>query len=288
MATWRRGYDVSESVKRDSQEWEEHWNVLNYEPPVGQPAWYGLLNERPDLAPGAQHPIVLSAYVDDFSPERVTPGADAWDVTVRYASRRDDTQINLPPTMRPAIIDATHESVEAPTFTKADGSFWRNTAGDLISGITKVENHWVFSVQKNVAQVPQWFLDYANAVNSDAVNLRGLAVLPHYLLLKEPRIPLNPTTEQVNGINYNFYPLTFSLLYNPRTWKTKVFNRGLWEKHPTDGYRRITDDEDEPVEEPQFLDEDGAALPLPVADEDIIVLEGWDYDLKPFAALPLT
>jgi hypothetical protein len=288
MATWRRGFDVGDSVKRESQEWDEHWNVLDYDPPAGQPAWYGLLNERPDLAPGQMHPTILGAYVEEFSPERIVEGGDGWDVTVRYVIGREDIRLDLPPIQRPAIIDATHESVEVPTFTKADGSFWRNTAGDLIAGITKVENHWVFNVQKNVATVPAWFLDYANAVNSDPVNLRGLGVLPHYLLLKEPRVPLNPSTEQVNGITYNFYPLTFSLLYNPNTWITKVFNRGLWEQHPTDGYKRITDDEDEPVDEPQFLDEDGAALPLPVADEDIIILEGWNYDLKPFSVLPLT
>jgi hypothetical protein len=287
MATWRRGFDVGDSVKRDSRDWDEHWNVLDYDPPVGQPPSELLLWERPDLAPGQPHPVILGAYVDEFSPEQIVKGGDAWDVTVRYVRGREEVDLSLPPTQRPAVIDATHESVEVPTFRKQNDDPWVNTAGDLIAGITRTENHWIFNVQKNVQTVPAWFLNYADAVNSDAVTIKGLAILPHYLMLKEPRIPLNPSTETIGGIAYSYYPISFSLVYNPRTWITKVYNRGLFEIDAVEGYRRIEID-GEPVDEPQFLDEDGAFLPPPVDPADMVILEGWDHELLPFSVLPLS
>ena len=287
---WSRGFDEGGSAERDSREWVERWNVLEYDPPVGEPAWYGLLGNRPDLAPGAAHPTVLFAYVTNFEPERIVNGSDSWEVEVTYRIASEDRKqdYTLPPTQRPAIITATHESVEVPTAKKQNGDPWINTAGDLIAGHTRTENHWIFSVEKNVANVPTWFLEYADAVNDDAVVIKGLAVDQYHLLLKEPKIPMNPSYETVNDVEYQFYPISFSLVYNPRTWETKLYNRGLYEIDPTEGYRRITDDEGEPVDEPQFLDAAGAKLPHPVDPEDIVEIAGWDHALLPFNALPLT
>jgi hypothetical protein len=286
MATWTRGYDPPESVKRDSQEWDEHWNAIGYEPPLNQPAWVGLLAERPDLSPGQPHPVVLGAYVEDFGPERNGTAA-AWEVAVRYVRGRETTQQDVPPTQRPAVIEVQPESIEVPTFRWQNGDPIINKAGDLIAGVTRTENHWVFAVQKNVVSVPAWALTYADAVNSDPVSIKGLTVAPHYLLLKDLRIG-NETTETVNALPYTFFPVSFSLVYNPRKWITKVYNRGLYEINDDGDKVRITDDEGEPVDEPQFLDDNGKRLPYPVNPSSIVVIEDWLHELKPFSALPLT
>lgn len=289
VLNWRKDRDPGGGPQIQGEsvvtEWDEVWTVLSYVPPLLEPGWVGLLIDRPDLAPGNPHPIPsLGAYVTRFDPQPIGT-SPAWTVKVSYRNG-DPRSRDLPPTQRPAVIETSTESLEVPTFRKASGDPWINTAGDLIAGITKKKTRIIFNVQKNVSAVPAWALSYADAVNSDAVNIRGLAIAAGYLLLGDLRVG-NLTQETVNSLNYLYFPISFTLTYDPDDWKTRVYNRGLYQYDGTD-YKPCVDSEGEPVSEPAFLDGAGAQLPFPVNPASIVTLEDWSHDQLPFSVLPLT
>jgi hypothetical protein len=291
---WRRhrpkGGSLAASDTSIETAWDEGFDVINYVPPVGSPAWIGLIVDRPWLFPGSVHPTVLSAYVTNFKADPL--GLKGWRVTVSYRVG-DPKELDLPPLMRAAEVEIETESVEVPTFTQHDGTPWLNEAGDLIAGLTRYENHVIFKITKNVATVPAWFLTMADsAVNNDAFSIKGLAIAAEYAMLKQPRAG-KLTKEIVNGVPYVFYPIGFEIHYHPATWKTRVYNRGLYQidttKYPDGGgYGPCVDDEGEPATEPCFLDAAGKQLPFPVNPASIVTLEGWNSPLMSFAALPLT
>ena len=45
---WSRAYDEDVKTTRDSREWDEIWNVLEYTPTLGYPADIELLNAKPE------------------------------------------------------------------------------------------------------------------------------------------------------------------------------------------------------------------------------------------------
>lgn len=200
---WVRKRDQGASIGLGEADWDDVWHVYKFAPNAGDPAWTDLLANRPDLAPGRIHPSVPAAYVTKFSPKPINSRSTAWEITVSYRIG-DPKEQDLPPHQRAAVIEVQPESIEVPTFVKQDGKPWINTAGDLLEGITRVENHWIFAVQKNVLAVPAWTLNYADAVNSDAVNVRGLTMAKHCLLLKDLRIG-NLSKEVIGSAAYLYF-----------------------------------------------------------------------------------
>lgn len=282
---WIRKHDQGGSVGLGNDiSWDEIWHIYNYSPTPGSPVWVDMLVDKPELSPGQIHGTVTAAYVSGFVPKPLTSRSTAWEVTVSYTVG-DPQALDIAPHLRPAIIELQHEAVEVPTFTFQDGSAILTKAGELIEGITRVENHWVFSVSKNVTVVPAWALNYADAVNSDTTVIRGLSCAAHYLLLMDLRVG-NLTKEVIGSTSYLYFPVSFSLAYNPRTWKTKVLNRGLYQ---LDGgaYVHCVDSEGNPADSPQFLDAAGKQLPYPVTPASINLIEGWNHELLPFSVLPL-
>lgn len=283
---WRKhspkGGGLSVGDKNVVMEWDEGYDVLEFVPPANQPAWFGLVVDRPWLAPGNIHPTILSAYVTKFDAKPLGT-SKGWTVTVSYRNG-DPRELDKPPLLRRAKIDVSTESLEVPTLTKADGTPWINTAGDLLSGITKKKNRIIFAIQKNVAAVPAWSLNYADAVNSDVVSIRGLVCPAGYLNLGDLRIG-DVDSEIVNGLNYPFIPISYTLTYDPDSWKTKVLNRGYYQIIA--GKRLpIVDKKGRQVTEPTFLDENGLSYEYPMDPADIVTIEGWNHRLMPFGILP--
>jgi len=211
-------------------------------------------------------------------------------VTVGYRIG-DPKELDLPPLDRAAEIEIDTEEVEKPNFKQYDGTPWLSKAGGLIAGLTKPEAHVIFKVSKNVASVPSWFLTEF-PVNSDAIAIKSLSIPAHYAQVHKQHAG-KLTKERVNGIDYLFYPISFELHYNPSTWKTKVYNRDLYQidtsLYPGNGYGPCVDDDGEATTEPCFLDSAGKQLPFPVNPASIVTLEGWDFPLIAFdGTLPLT
>jgi hypothetical protein len=318
---WTRRPSESTSIDDSSEEWDELWHVIGHRPRAGEPGWIGLLNNRPQFRHGQPHynPAV-NATVAGFDADRLGSTKDGWEVAVKYRRQLDEDEQN--PLNRPAEIELDSESEEVPIDRDADGEPLLSSAGGLIAGITEEENRWIFNVSKNLPAIPRWLLDYRNAVNIDAVRIGGLSIAPGYLLLKNPR-GAKVETVKVRGREVSYVPFSFSLVYNPRSWITRFYDRDLYDLAKVevevpdplgatgvDGQPigilkevvqrvRITakndQGEDVEVDEPQFLDGHGrrprnkdGTVKHPLGPEDIVTIERWTKKRLPFRALPLT
>jgi len=303
--TWRRGYHGRQHLTSTTAEWEEVWNVYGYVEPAGGVALFDLLADRPDLATGQEHPTVDHAYVTDGVRAERIDTSEGHRLVVPYkieVQPKDQSPLD-----RPAEMSLESETVEVPTFRRLDGSLILNTAGDLIHGLTRKVNRRIFNYEKNVAAIPSWLFDYSdNAVNSDSVTIEGQAYNPGYLMLQKVRgTPYQ--SEMVSGAPVFYRTLTFSLVYDPRGWDEKVYNRGLRELVAASGsgsgstsgsgggpklvwiMDENQDGERTPTDEPRFLDEDGRALATPINPADVIEIDGVGVTSLPFnSVLPLT
>lgn len=263
------------SIDETSVEWDDHWTCIGYNPPPGEPAAFGLLLDRPEFRHGQRHynPGILAKVVN-FDCDRLSTVKDAWEVVVRYRQELVAKEQN--PLELPAEITLDAESEEVPVLEDAEGRPLLSTAGGLIAGITEEETRWIFNFSKNLPGIPRWLLEYRNGVvNNDSVRIGGLTIDAGYLLLKQPRAG-KVESASLNGQPVEYVPFSFSLVYHPRTWITRYFNRDLCElkerieswpnRSDPDGEPRqvkivervpcmVPDGEGgfEPAEEPQFL-----------------------------------
>lgn len=301
--TWQRTYVGNHSLSADGAEWDEVYNVYGYDWTASANPLIDLPVDNALVRPNAAHPTIPNSYVIDFQPQRLGT-SKMCQATVSY--RSSTTAVDVSPLSRPAEITLESETVEVPTFRRLDGSLILNTAGDLVHGLTRKVNRRIFNYSKNVAAFPSWLLSYSdNAVNSDSVTIEGIAYAAGYLMLQKVRATPY-TSEQVNGVTVAYRVMTFALVYDPRGWDEKVYNRGLraYGEPPASSSSSTTSgsssrprwimDEDEdgnrtPVDEPQFLDADGKRLPHPIVEGDVIELDGVGISSLPFnAVLPLT
>ena len=289
--TWVKQHNPTGEVSTDRVEWQEPWTVYGYTAGPNSVPCSDLIADNPSLGLGAAHPSVIGAYVTNFSPEAMSSRDNIWRVTVTYRNRDDS---GVAPHLRPAVITMNSETVYVPTLTWKNGDPIINTAGGLISGVERPVNHWIFHVEKNVTAIPAWTLNYDDAVNSDAVNVRGLNIAAHYLMLQNFGAGAD-AVEVIGGVTYPYIPIAFDLIYNPLDWKTRLFNMGLYQNY---GGKRVPciDANGEKATEPMFLMANGEmeVYPPSVSEAAFIAAvksnmrEGWLYDLLPFAALPLT
>lgn len=290
--TWVKQYNPTADINVEGQEFEEAWTVYGYTAGPTSVPWADLLADNAALNLGAAHPSISGAAVKNFVPESMSSRDNLWRVRVTYTWPEHDASIA--PHLRPARITTHSETVLVPTLTWANGDPIINTAGGLIMGVERPVNHWIFHIEKNVLAVPSWTLTYANAVNSDAVVVRGLNVAAHYLLLQNLDIGADEQ-EVVGGTLHTYIPVAFDLIYNPLDWKTRLFNMGLYQIDGTDRVPCI-DANGEKATEPMFLKANGEmeVYPPSVSEAAFIAAvksnmrEGWLHDLMPFAALPLT
>ncbi len=156
-----------------------------------------------------------------------------------------------------------------------------------MTGVTRPRSQPVFMVRKSLQTLPAWLVAYFDLpVNNDAVSVRGLPIAAEYLQLQKLRFG-DDETEEVGNATVTSIPLSFALVYNRATWKTKLLNAGLYQLFDGD-FIRCADSNFEPADEPQLLAADGSQLLPPVNPAAINVVEGWLFELLPFSVLPLT
>ena len=281
--TWKIAFDGSASATYNTAEWEDVWNVFGYVQGPNSVAWYDLMLDAPQLAPGQRHPNILNAFASQFVPERMGT-SDGWRVRVTWRIEIDNQQ-DVSPTSRPPKISADSESVEVPTFYWADGTPTVNTAGQLMTGITRIENHVIFNIEANVGTVPAYFLTSGGRVNSDPVIVAGLAIGAGYLQMRNPRAS-EDKTDMINGAPETYRTINFSVVYNPNTWISKVPSMGYYQ-NLLGVLSSCLDGDGEVMTEPAFLDASGAHLSVPVDPNQVYFIEKWAMERVAFAGLPL-
>lgn len=231
--------------------------------------------------PGDRHKRDKAARVVGRDFQRVDDTAD-FTVTIQYSTNIQQPGKEPDPLDRPARVDISSSPEMVPTFFDGDGKPRLNTAGDLMVGYRSVP-FLDITVQKNVAEYPDWMWDYVGTTNKFPVTLKKKTFDSRTLRIENIDAP---DLEYENG--RWFHALTFQIRHDPRTFDDIRYSMGFNEIAKVDTglkvipkganpgdvtventkvyrqvKRRITIGS--PAEyptEPEFLDEDGARIEL--------------------------
>lgn len=253
-----------------------------------------ILHGRPDLARHQIHPTDDAARVIRFNPVRAALGY--WDISVEYSTEvQGDNKDN--PLDRPAEITIDNQPREKIRLRDAKGRPVVNAAGDLFDDPppTISVNNLVFVIEKNIPTAfPDWILTYRNAVNVDAVRLKGRTLPPNSLQIQKLTIGADQIENDVD-----FCRLHLEIEHDPDGWTKYIPNRGFFqlvydprEKDRFKKYRRpakkeILIDGAQP-REPQWLDKVGQWIEEPWNNINSLVFLPFDLsDQLPFNRLPL-
>ncbi|MBX3450602.1 MAG: hypothetical protein KF777_13625 [Planctomycetaceae bacterium] len=238
----------------------------------------------PRLQRWQPHPEEPGYYVDRFEAEQHN-NTRFWFLDVTYT----DQMVKNPLAER-ASVTMRSQALSSYTLVDHKGRLMLNTAGDPFEPQEKKEVIWVLSVKKNVADFPDWLLDYPEVINTDAVRIRNRTYPPKSLAVAG--ITIDDYQEE-NDVE--FLPLTLELHYRKATWQTFVPSRGYQERYelertagqpPEFAKRRIVLPDQSFPNEPQLLNKDGAWLPRP-RPQDVHILKFQIPEDRPFSVLPL-
>ena len=128
---------------------------------------------------GSIHPGDPSAWCVDVNSD-VIKGSEGtqWTVTAEYSSERE---LNENPLLDPAFIDWDTEQFQEPIFWYKDSEGVRkgvvNSAGDPFDPPgQRDDSRRAVVIEKNLASVPSWIIQYRDAVNSDSIVIDGIPV----------------------------------------------------------------------------------------------------------------
>ncbi len=259
------------------------------------------------------HPQAPYATLREFSYKPVTEtnsGVGAYDVTANYSSaplsQDDRDKAILNPTERPAKITVKANKVMEAYDRDRDGKAITNAAGDPFDPpLERAVPRWVFSVVKNVAEVPLWFLEYEETVNAADFDIKGVTVTKGCAKLSGITI----SDEMVEN-GFDFLQLAFEVevkaappgtnvrkgweptdTYTPDGWTTILLNQGLRQRVPGGGsgtyeIENMTDKNGDQLTAPGLLDENGEQITNPY--ETAIFLAWETLNEKDFSVLPVT
>ena len=123
---------------------------------------------------GTVHPEDVNNWCVGLAITNPNPFA-GWEVAASYSTEHE---IKEDPLDEAAIIGPWDtENYQEPAVVNNNNELILNSAGDMFDPpVMKDFNRRGVTVQKNVASVPVWFLDYEDAVNSDVFTVGGLTV----------------------------------------------------------------------------------------------------------------
>lgn len=243
------------------------------------------------------HPNDARAVAINVDPQRVPKSRNHWEVTVQYTTNVG-RQRDPNPLARSAEITGEFNEITRPVFRDRNGRLPQTTAGEPIL-VEEEESDLILNVQKNIPPIlPNWIFTYNNAINGDAVRIRGRTAPQKTLKIKGIRF----SDLQVEN-DVPFMSIGFQLHFRRSGWDREVLNQGLYElvtrfnrdadKNVT-SYERIKDALGREITEPVPLTRDGRAhrdfvtneLLKPRPDE-LVYIKLQTADLMPFSVLPL-
>lgn len=229
---------------------------------------------------GSPHNEDPFAYCYDIDISNTEPWK-GWTATYLYTTEQNGvTDPN--PLFEPAVIEWDGENYEETAIYDRDGEATLNSAGDPFEDLMRERSRRVVTVVKNIASVPNWILDFEDAVNSAAFTLDGFPIPIDKARLKAPRIG---RWQNRNDIRFREMTMVFTL--NKDGWKSTPLDRGFRFKNGSGDRIRITNDDGTDITSPVCLDGTGLVLSDPTPATAVYM----EYDLYPaydFNLLPLT
>lgn len=183
-----------------------------------------------------------------------------WEIAVT-ASRFQLPKVQDDPRNEPAKISRDSQEISEPTLFDYKNRPITTTAGEWLDGVYVERSRWIYRVRKNVGSDPPWLDDYACAINSDAIRIRGRLLQPLTLMFRRGQMSDYDTK---NGISFSV--LSFELHYRPETWLQRKWNAGTVEAvqdKETKKYRQqpiLIGFPPQRIDRPVFLDRKGAVI----------------------------
>lgn len=218
-----------------------------------------------------------------------TDGPMVWEATVEYSSvpydQNDEDDEDTLPTAQAARIKWTTTQFTKPLTRDVDGNAIINSAGDYFDPPIEIDtSRWSIVVEKKVASIPSYILDYANTINSSAITIDGVLIGAKKAKLSEISISEKDTAQ-----GEEFYTFTFRLEIanaDEVDWVVKVLDQGLHEVN-AEGTKTPILIDGEPAKQPVLLNGSGAVIENPEP-TDAVFLERDGYVEVDFSVLPFT
>lgn len=234
---------------------------------------------------GALYPDDPFAWCTTLSVEQFS-GRWGWIVTANYSSERELAE---DPTADPALTEWDGEQYQRPLVIDEDGNVVCNSAGDPFDPPEMIDDSRLISTTvKNLAVVPTWIMQYANAVNTDAFVLDGFPVGIGQAKMQRPRVS---RPQRRNGIA--FREVTFTINYREEGWLVNLLDAGFRERAAASGsgagglINIVNAGDGLQPSAPVPLDGSGNSLADPSPTNNVnLTFRG--YRRLPFSILPLT
>jgi hypothetical protein len=261
-----------------------------------QRAWIVLTTSRNDDAYtvgsasglpviGNTHPSDANAYCQSLQVQPIS-GWRVWRVTASYSTER---QLNTSPTSDPAVITWNTEQFQRVAVFDNDGDLIVNSAGDPFDPpLMMDDSRRVVTIQKNLAVVPTWILDYQDAVNSDAFTVDGVSI--GIGKAKMQNVSVGPVERRSSTA---FRTVNFTIHLQRDGWALQPLDAGFREFVTTDSVPNpelkniLNRGDQQPVAAPVPLDGSGKALDNP-SPTNCVFLTYNVYKTRAFSTLPLT
>jgi hypothetical protein len=243
---------------------------------AGIPPKYSLLAED------------TSCWCRHASIARIDASRLVWLVTVEFSNapqeKQEEEKNNEPnPLLRPARVRWTSSIYQQAVEKDINGKAILNSAGDYFDPPPEVDrSRWAAHVSKNYASLPEWLLDYADALNDAPFKIGGLTVLTGKAKLSEMAI-----SELQKENDTEFYELSFSIQFRKEGWVLKMLDQGLHYLTTPDDLTTKTKIKinGEDAAAPVLLDGHGGILADPSPTSALFL--GFDeYEAKNFLVLP--
>ena len=234
---------------------------------------------------GNTHPEDANAYCVSIQVENTDPWA-GWTVTANYSTEQE---LNTNPTSDPAVITWSTEQFQRVAVFDNDGDLILNSAGDPFDPPAMMDDsRRVVTVQKNLAVVPTWILDYQDAVNSDAFTVDGVSI--GIGKAKMQNVSVGPVERRSST---TFRSVNFTIHLQRDGWALQPLDAGFREFVTTDSVPEpelkniLNRGDQQPVAAPVPLDGNGKALDNP-SPTNCVFLTYNVYKTRTFSTLPLT
>ena len=228
---------------------------------------------------GNAHPEDANAFCVSLDVQNSSPWK-GWTVTANYSDERtiDDT-----PTDDAASISWGSEQFQKPAVFDLSGKLIVNSAGDPFDPPAMMDDsRRVVTVEKNLAVVPTWILDYQDAVNSDTFTIDGIAIAIGKA--KMQAVTVGPRQRRNGTI---FRTVNFTIHLQREGWLLDILDAGFRRKI-SGGRENIRNSGDgELPTAPVPLDGNGQPIDDPTP-TNCVFLQFAVYKTRAFSSLPLT
>ena len=179
---------------------------------------------------GTVHPDDGAAYLQSIDVDLTDPKF-GWTVTLNYSTERE---LVTDPTNDPAIVTLNTEQFQKPAVFDIDGYGICNSAGDPYDPPNMMDDsRRLFTVSKNMANVPAWVISSQDAINSDVFSLGGLTIGVGLAKVQSVAVG-EPQTR--NGVGFRV--VTFQIQVQRDGWTLRPLDAGFREL-AWDGMTRI-------------------------------------------------